>query len=109
MSDEIRTQEDIHSKGFNIKNGNKLQLTDYGSIKIGNKTLEDAIMELRDSTFSRNPVRKYNKNDVMQAIMRKDIFKLRNISEYFYENDGIYARVCDYFAYMYRYDWYVVP
>lgn len=46
---------------------------------------------------------------VLQAIQNRDIMSMREISNYFYENDGIYSRVCDYFAYMYRYDWYVVP
>lgn len=33
---------------------------------------------------------------------------LRQISNYFYKTSGIYQRVCNYFATMYRYDWYVV-
>ena len=33
----------------------------------------------------------------------------REISNYFYEMSGIYERLCRYFAYLYRYDWYVVP
>ena len=31
------------------------------------------------------------------------------ISNYFYKTSGIYQRICNYFATMYRYDWYVVP
>jgi hypothetical protein len=34
---------------------------------------------------------------------------LRDISNYFYKTSGIYSRVCNYFATLYRYDWYVVP
>jgi hypothetical protein len=34
---------------------------------------------------------------------------LREISNYFYKASGIYQRVCNYAATMYRYDWYVVP
>jgi hypothetical protein len=41
--------------------------------------------------------------------MDNDVEKLREISDYFYKTSGIYQRVCNYFATMYRYDWYVVP
>ena len=34
--------------------------------------------------------------------------ELRNISSFFYDTYGIYERVCNYFAYLYRYDWYVM-
>jgi hypothetical protein len=34
---------------------------------------------------------------------------LREISNYFYKTNGIYQRLCNYVATMYRYDWYVVP
>ena len=45
----------------------------------------------------------------MQALFDNDINKLREISNYFYKTNGIYARLCNYVATMYRYDWYVVP
>jgi hypothetical protein len=41
--------------------------------------------------------------------MDNDLEKLREISNYFYKTSGIYQRVCNYAATMYRYDWYVVP
>ena len=31
------------------------------------------------------------------------------MSNYFYEVSGVYERLCKYFAFLYRYDWYVVP
>ena len=34
---------------------------------------------------------------------------MRNISNFYYSISGIYQRVCNYFAFLYRYDWYVVP
>ena len=39
----------------------------------------------------------------------KNLPLMREISNYFYNTNGIYSRVCDYFAYLYRYDWYIVP
>lgn len=41
--------------------------------------------------------------------MDKDVGLLRAISNFFYNISGIYERVCNYFAFLYRYDWYVVP
>jgi len=41
--------------------------------------------------------------------MEKDIPTLRAISNFYYQTSGIYERVCNYFAFLYRYDWYVVP
>ena len=34
---------------------------------------------------------------------------MREISEYFYRASGIYQKACNYFATLYRYDWYIVP
>ena len=45
----------------------------------------------------------------MQAIVERDYRKLRQISEFFYAASGIYQTVCNYFAFLYRYDWYIYP
>jgi hypothetical protein len=34
---------------------------------------------------------------------------LRAISNFYYNIEGIYRSVCRHFAFLYRYDWYVVP
>lgn len=41
--------------------------------------------------------------------MEKDLPTLRAISDFFYVTSGIYERACNYFAFLYRYDWYVTP
>ena len=46
---------------------------------------------------------------ISSVTYKNDIPKLREISDYFYKTSGIYSRVCNYFAYLYRYDWYIVP
>lgn len=46
---------------------------------------------------------------IYQALANNDLVELRRISNLFYRISGMYQRVCDYFAYLYRYDWYVVP
>ena len=50
-----------------------------------------------------------NKGVIMKALGDNDIATLREISKYFYRTSGIYERTCNYFATMFRYDWYIVP
>jgi hypothetical protein len=50
-----------------------------------------------------------NKNYIVQCLMRNDIRELRAISNFYYSVNGVYERVCNYFAFLYRYDWYVAP
>ena len=109
--------EEIHSKGFDLFDHTySLQEVDklddplaYRQIKVGVKKLDDAVLNL--GTYGKSlPV--YNglsKRMVLQALAVNDLSELRRISNLFYNVNGMYQRVCDYFAYLYRYDWYVVP
>jgi len=104
--EEMTRQEQIHEKGFNLTNG-RTPSTEFGNMKIGVKTLEDAIMSLgaikkANATFS-------DKAAIIKALGEADSVALREISNYFYKTNGIYRRICEYFAYLYRYDWYIVP
>ena len=81
--------------------------TTYGKIKIGTKQLEDAVLNL--GSIQREGKNQINKAVIYRALADNDVEKLREISNYFYKTSGIYQRVCNYFATMYRYDWYVVP
>lgn len=45
----------------------------------------------------------------MQAIAKRDYLKLKAISDFFYAASGIYQSVCNYYAFLYRYDWYIYP
>ena len=107
-------QSEIHSKGFNMgsSNLNNYSLSvgerlDYSKIKIGVKTLSDAVMNLGDMPKV-GPYR-ISKGMVLKALAEKDLNTLRMISDYFYNISGIYQRACNYFAQLYRYDWYIVP
>ena len=80
---------------------------DFSKIKIGVKTVEDAILNLGALKSSTNTYT--NKNLVLKALADNDIKELRAISDFFYRTNGTYERVCNYFAQLYRYDWYVVP
>ena len=49
------------------------------------------------------------KEEIFKAIVERDYKKMRVISDFFYAASGIYQTVCNYFAYLYRYDWYLYP
>lgn len=81
--------------------------TTYGKIKVGVKTLSNATLSLGALAEAN---RNYgDKRVILKALAEQDVEKLREISNYFYRTSGIYQRACNYFATMYRYDWYVVP
>ena len=85
-------------------------VSDYKKIKVGVKQLEDAVLnlgEFNSQKFLRHPYG--DKKTVLRALIDKDIPTLRAISNFYYQTSGIYERVCNYFAFLYRYDWYVVP
>ena len=100
--EELNRQQQIRQKGFDIT-----RPTDYGKIKVGTKTLEDATLQLGAiQTQTKNLI---SKATIYRALADNDMEKLREISNYFYKTSGIYARACNYLATLYRYDWYIVP
>lgn len=109
--DENR-QEQIHSKGFNI-NGRDIDYVNsaYGKIKVGVKDLDDAVLIFGDyaKLKRRGQAISFAKSEVLDALYKKDIQKIRLISNHFYRISGIYQRACDYYSNLYRYDWYVEP
>ena len=80
---------------------------DYSKIKVGVKTLEDAILDL--GVLKNQDRLMLNKNAIVKALAEKDLASLRNISNYFYNTNGVYQKVCNYYAFLYRYDWHIIP
>jgi len=99
-------QTEIHDKGFNIMSGPEA-ITEYGRIKVGTKTLEDAVLNL--GSLRKANLHYGDKNFVLRAMALRDIPLLREISNYFYLTSGIYMKACNYLANLYRYDWYLSP
>ena len=70
---------------------------------------------MEDITFSNQTEKqkinsKFNtKANVLNAISRRKIEELRDISKYYFETSGLYSRLCKFLAYLYRYDWYIAP
>lgn len=80
---------------------------DFAKLRVGLQSLDDAILDLG---ALKKANRSYgDKAAVLRALSQKDYATLREISNYFYEVSGVYERLCKYFAFLYRYDWYVVP
>ena len=111
-------QTEIKNKGFNMLQGNPITKSEYeaqfgkdsipedfSKIRVGLKTLDDAVMNL-------GIYRKINHNYgdkafILNAIDKHDYETLREVSKYFYEASGIYQRMCKYLALLYKYDWFV--
>ena len=81
----------------------------FNKIKVGAKNLEDAILDLGSIRKSLPNYPYGDKRQILRAIAEKDVKMLRATSNFFYDSSGIYERVCNYFAFLYRYDWYIVP
>ena len=106
-------QSVIHEKGFAMGNtfihggmGDAEDVTKYNKIKVGVKSLEDAIFNLGDLFKNGNRILA-NKGLIMKALADNDLETLRQVSNYFYKTNGIYQKACNYYAFLYRYDWYV--
>lgn len=83
-------------------------MTDFSKIRVGLKTLEDAVLD-NIGGFKKIDPRLGDKKEVLRAIHNLDYNTMREISNFFYKSSGIYARLCRYMAYLYRYDWMVTP
>lgn len=112
--------EDIKAKGFNIitggidttyseesNTGYREPNVDFKKIKIGAKTLDDAVMDL--GVFKKINPSLASKENILKAISNYDLKTMREASLFFYRTSGIYARIIRYMAFMYRYDSFLTP
>ena len=83
------------------------EVIDYNKIKLGVKTLEDAVLNLGD--LPRIDAQRISKGLILKALSTRDASLIRTISDTFYHISGIYERACNYLAFLYRYDWYIIP
>lgn len=83
----------------------------FGKIKVGVKTLEDAIL----SPLSANERKRYchgmghyyDKHRIFKAIATRNYSEMRAISDFFYRTNGIYKELVDTYSTCYRWDWYI--
>lgn len=103
----MQSDEYITKSQFEAQFDDAPSAVDYAKIRVGLKTLDDAVMNL--GTFRKVNSNYGNKAFILNAINQHDYETLREISNYFYEASGIYQRLCKYLAFLYRYDWFVTP
>ena len=114
----INRKEEIKKKGFSMISNEREMITDdasqnnftpvdFSKIKVGTKTLEDAILNL--GNYRRADTRFVDRDLIYRALLNRDYEEMRAISNFFFDSSGIYARLCRYMAKMYRYDWMITP
>ena len=85
----------------------RYQPIEFSKIRVGLKTLDDAIVSY--GTFQKTNARLGTKANVLKAMNDGNISEMRDISDFFYKTSGIYARLCRYMAFLYKYDWFITP
>jgi hypothetical protein len=93
--------ETIYHKGFDMSQGGReidyrTVTGDYKKIKIGLKSLEDAILNVGSiADFSaKNRFNFGDKGALYKAILNNDYKTIRSFSRFFYKSNGIYQRLC---------------
>lgn len=99
-------QEEIRARGFSLT-PRADAIEDYAKMRVGLRTLGDANLDL--NFYKKLDNTRGDKSNVLKALKNHDYKSLRDISNLFYETSGIYQRLCKYLAYLYRFDWYVIP
>lgn len=97
----------FNSTETSVPSKNDVEGYDYAKMRVGLKNLDDALIKL--GTIQKVNPNYGNKEYILNAIKQHNYDVLRNVSEYFFESSGIYQRLCKYLAYLYRYDWYIIP
>ena len=115
LSKKLERQRHIHDKGFSMTRQSEILLdnnvVDYTKVKLGNgpvKPTEDAVINLQ-TAISKIGSTYTQKEEVLSAINNQDLETQRAISDFYFETNGIYKRACEYLAFLFRYDYYLVP
>ena len=81
---------------------------DFNKIKLGNVILRDDVFLNTDYKKIHRRFR-FTREEVVRAVENQDLRRLREISNYWFIKSGIYSRLCRYMAYLFKYDYFVVP
>jgi hypothetical protein len=81
---------------------------DFTKLRIGVKTIEDALLNEFGVTQQINS-RYSSKKEIIQAIDKCNYDFLREVSNFYFRTNGIYSRLCKYMANLYCYDWMLTP
>jgi len=112
-----RRVEEIKEKGFDLQIGSHGASeeyvnpampipVDYAKITVGVKKLDNPVANIN---YYKKINPKATKENVMKALHQGNVEELRLLSDFFYKNSGVYARLCRYMAFLYNYDYMVTP
>ena len=102
--------EEIYKKGFDIIRGSRLQNENdklFRKVRLGTRPFSDASIDISQYFDKVEQLNYRNKFFVLGALANNDFKTIRKISKFFYMTNGIYQKVVNYYASMYRYDWYM--
>lgn len=80
---------------------------DYSKIKVGIKSLNDAIINF--GSLQKLNSRFTNKEVIQRALTNGDLETLVEASNFYANVSGIYGRLCNHLSNFYRYDWMITP
>ncbi len=108
----IRSKAERNFRLVSSNSEQRPQTLDFNSITVDGKRITDNISVLTSSIkdkYSHPTLGKITKDMVTRALQEHDVKQLRVLSNFFFETDGIYSRLCRYLAYLYRYDYFITP
>jgi hypothetical protein len=82
---------------------------DFNKMRISGTTYRDDVVIDVKKLNERRAKKTQLRERYERAVEQGNHNELREISNYFFTKSGIYSRLCRYMAFLYRYDWIVVP
>lgn len=104
---DIRTRKRIPVNYSNIENPIDYPTLDFAKIIQGIKFADDAVIDL--GRYKKANSNLADRDRLLQALKNKNYDYLRDVSSYFFNNSGIYARMCRYLSTLLTCDWMVTP
>ena len=96
-------QEEIRAKGFALTEPEPTGAPlDFSKLRVGVKTLEDAIVDTNPYKSLGSSKKYTDKNFILKSLTNKDFESLRRISNLFFDSSGIYSHACKYLASLYK-------
>lgn len=104
---QFKNKEERDFRLYNSRPSEKRTSLEFNKIKVGKNTLSnDVVLDLDYWYKNSRPIKR---EDVERALQQNNFRELRRLSNYFFNTNGIYSRLCRYMAFLYKYDWFVTP
>lgn len=96
---------DKDQRDFRLVKSEEKTSQDFNMIKVGKGLLRDDVVKLLGTADEKKLFGvKVERDKIVKAIKNQNLKELRSYSEFFYNSNGIYSRLCRYMAYIYKYD-----